>query len=337
MDLFNKGLRCLLTCCLMIPFMIYAQNENLNGQVPLLADTLVPPSTAENDPDARAQLAEYFTFDNHGTDYYYDLAWQVNQPCLFLATVQVWVYQGSTLIYNQSWTNIPIGGGAYSTTGWRFYPGPNASVSYTLTTNSTAWLCNETRSLYVTATTAPFKIPHNFTVSKDIYVGYVKLNWVCDSEYASDVRIYRDDVLIATVPKTQTEYLDYSAVPGQLYQYYVKSYRGGLESGASDKLDGRAVYLSASDGSAVGKVNLTWTDFPSGFEDRLVLERDGVEVIPNVNAGQVSYEDDDAQPGHIHNYTLKVYNEDILKLTVSDVGFALWSVFYSCFSPPGRD
>jgi len=322
MDFFDRKKLVSICCILLMPFVIYAQDENLHGPSPLLADTLVVTSPVEKDQDGQIELNEYFTYDNHGSDSYYDLAWQVNQPCLFLATVQVWVYQGSTEIYHQSWGNIAIGGGAYSTTGWRFYPGPNASVSYTLKTNSVAFLCNETRYLYVTAKTAPFKVPHSFTVSKDIYVGYVRLHWVCDSEYASDVRIYRDDVLIATVPKTQTEYLDYSVVPGQLYQYYVKSYRNGLESGASDKLNGRSVFLSASDGSSVGKVNLTWTDFPSGFEDRLILERDGVEVIPNVNAGQVSYEDDDAQPGQIHNYVLKVYNSDVLKLTVSDVGFA---------------
>ena len=107
--------------------------------------------------------------------------------------------------------------------------------------------------------------------------------------------------------------------------YYVKSNRYGLESEASDKLEGRAVHLTASDGSAVGNVNLRWNDFPKDFETKLVLERDGNEVIPNVTVGLTSYEDDDAQPGQIHNYTLKSYgseNGDVLKLTVSDVGFA---------------
>lgn len=323
MDFLKKRLMLTIFCVLLVPFMIYAQDDSQPEQGPPLADTLAPPPNVDKDKDPKIQIAEYFTFNNQGSDYYYDLAWQVNQPCLFLATVHVWVYREGVQYYYQSFGNIPWLGGAYSTTGWRFYPGPNATVQWKLTTRSDAWACGDnTHSLYVTAKTEPFKIPHTFTVSKDVHPGYVKLNWVCDSEYASHVCVYRDNVLIATVPKSQTEYLDYAALPHTLHEYHVRSYRSGLESGASDRLNGRAVHLSASDGSSVGKVNLKWNDFPSGFEDKLVLERDGVEVIPNVNPGQVSYEDDDAQPGQIHNYTLKVYNNDVLKLTVSDIGFA---------------
>jgi hypothetical protein len=178
MDFLNKSLMFVVCCLLLFPLIIYAQDDNQPEQGPLLADTLAPPPNADKDKDAEVQLAEYFTFNNHNTDYYYDLAWQVNQPCFWPATLQVWVHRGSTEIYHQTWTGVLLGGGAYSTTGWRFYVGPNASVSYTLTTNSVALWCNETRYLYVTATTKPFKIPHSFTVSKDIYVGYVKLNWV---------------------------------------------------------------------------------------------------------------------------------------------------------------
>ncbi|MCK4827410.1 hypothetical protein KA005_67385, partial [bacterium] len=323
MDFLKKRLMLTVFCVLLVPFMIYAQDDSQPEQGPPLADTLAPPPNVDKDKDPKIQIAEYFTFNNQGSDYYYDLAWQVNQPCLFLATVYVWVYREGVQYYYQSFANIPWLGGAYSTTGWRFYVGPNATVQWKLTTKSDAWACGDnTHSLYVTAKTEQFKIPHIFTVSKDVHPGYVKLNWVCDSEYASHVRVYRDNVLIATVPKSQTEYLDYAALPHTLHEYHVRSYRSELESGASDRLNGRAVHLSASDGSSVGKVNLRWNDFPSGFEDKLVLERDGVEVIPNVNPGQVSYEDDDAQPGQIHNYTLKVYNNDVLKLIVSDIGFS---------------
>ena len=103
--------------CIMTSFdFSYSQDEGQLAQGPPLADTLAPPPNVDKEKDPEIELAEYFTYNNHGTDYYYDISWQVNQPCLFLATVHVWVYRNGIQYYYQSFANIPWLGGAYSTT-----------------------------------------------------------------------------------------------------------------------------------------------------------------------------------------------------------------------------
>ncbi|MDI6766997.1 MAG: carboxypeptidase-like regulatory domain-containing protein [Bacteroidota bacterium] len=171
--------------------------------------------------------------------------------------------------------------------------------------------------------TVPFIRPENLTVSEDTTVGYVRMGWTCASDYATHFQIYRDDILLNTIPVTQKSYLDYSAVPGQRYSYKVRSYNNtsGLTSVYSDSKFGRAVFLNASDGSYDGKVYLTWTDFPVGFEDDLRLFRDGVRV-DGVFSNQVEKNDELVIPGKIHEYKLEVRKLNQLVLTITNYGFA---------------
>lgn len=235
---------------------------------------------------------------------------------------------------NMSWSN-----GSELTTYYRVYEGgtqiaTTTATSFTVNTTpgkTASWGVATYSSMYnVTSTsvqasmsTAAFKRPENFFASLDTTVGYVRLGWTCASDYATHFQIFRNNLLLATVPVGQKEYLDYSATPGIIYQYYVKSYNNssGALSAQSDVRDGCAVYLSASDGMPEGKVYLHWTNFPPNFETDLNLYRDGVSV-EGVFGNQNDKNDELAAPGRIHKYVLEVLRGTQVILSVSDHGFA---------------
>ncbi len=172
--------------------------------------------------------------------------------------------------------------------------------------------------------TAPFKRPEDFSASMDTTVGYVRLTWDCTSDYATHVRLYRDDAFLDSVPIAQNYYLDYTAVPGKKYKYQAQSFNtNGSHSATSDSAFGRSVYLNASDGddqTYSGYVNIDWTPFPPGFADELRLYRDEVELKPII-VNQYLKEDYGATPGEIHKYTLNVIRGTSVILTVEDYGF----------------
>jgi hypothetical protein len=209
------------------------------------------------------------------------------------------------------------------------------STSYTVSTtpgNSSVWGVATYSNYYGGHTssrvqqrrdTAPFKRPENFFASSDTTVGYVRLGWTCDSDYATQFQIYRDDLLYTTIPVAQKAYLDYDIFPGQQYKYYVRSYTAPLYSANSETQFGRSVFLSASDGTYEDEVYLYWTDFPDNpvFEDELVLYRDGVPV-EGVFPDQTEKYDRLVDPGKIHKYSLEVKKENNVRLIVNDHGFA---------------
>jgi len=242
---------------------------------------------------------------------------------------------GSDKYINMSWSN-----GSALTQYYKIYEdgveiGTTYSTNYTVSTtpgNSSNWgvatvgyyggWYTSTREDRVAATVLFIK-PENLTVSEDTTVGYVRMAWTCASEYATHFQIYRDDILLTTIPVAQKSYLDYSAVPEQRYSYKVRSYNNtsGLSSAFSDSKFGRAVFLNASDGSYDGKVYINWTDFPVNFEDDLRLYRDGVK-LDGVYSNQVYLNDELVDPGKIHEYKLEVRKLNQLVLTVSNYGFA---------------
>ncbi|MBI5476577.1 MAG: carboxypeptidase-like regulatory domain-containing protein [Ignavibacteriales bacterium] len=242
---------------------------------------------------------------------------------------------GSDKFINMSWGN-----GSELTNYYKIYEdgaeiGSTYSTSYTVSTtpgNSSNWgvatvgyysgWYTSSRVEQVAAT-VPFIRPENFFASEDTTVGYVRLGWTCTSDYATHFQIFRDDILLTTIPVAEKSYLDYSAVPGQRYTYQVRSYNNisGLYSSFSDSKFGRAVFINASDGSYDGKVYVNWTNFPDGFEDELKLYRDGVR-IDGVFSGQVEKNDELVVPGKIHEYKLEVLKNTQIKLTISNYGFA---------------
>ncbi len=206
-------------------------------------------------------------------------------------------------------------------------------TTYTVSTipdNSSHWgvATHSSYGLSVTVdavvATAPFKRPENFSASQDTTVGYIRLTWECTSDYGTFVRIYRDDVVLDSVPIAQNYYLDRAVTPGKTYKYQALAFNtDGRFSVRSDSAFGRAVYLNASDGddqTYPGYVNVDWTPFPSGFAGELKLYRDGTEIKPII-VGQYFKEDHGATAGQIHKYKLDVLQGTSVVLSVEDYGF----------------
>jgi len=159
-----------------------------------------------------------------------------------------------------------------------------------------------------TVTTAPYKSPANFTASKDTTVGHVLLNWTNTSDYATHVRVYRDDALVSTVAKTPGVYQDSGAQPGVEHAYKVVSYNSSsaLESPPSTDT-GRAFFFNASDGSETGRVKLSWTNIPfPDFASDVKIERGNGDPVGVFNIAQGSVDDKDAVPGRLYAYTIDV-------------------------------
>ncbi len=64
------------------------------------------------------------------------------------------------------------------------------------------------------------------------YPGYVQLLWDFNPDYdmvPTGFRVFRNDISIVTLEGQTHAYSDYTAVPGQVYNYYVQSYYGNEE------------------------------------------------------------------------------------------------------------
>jgi hypothetical protein len=242
-----------------------------------------------------------------GSDKYINMSWANGSTI----TQYYNIYQNGVQIATTYSTNYTV-----STT-----PGNSANWGVATTGYYNGWYTSS-RVEQARATVA-FIRPENFFASEDTTVGYVKMGWTCVSDYATHFQIYRDDILLTTIPFAQKSYLDYSAIPGFKHTYKVRSYNNssGLYSVFSDSKFGRAVFLNASDGTYDGKVNLTWTDFPVGFEDELWLYRDGVK-LDGVFSNTFLFNDELVVRGKIHEYKLEVRKNNQVVLTITNYGFA---------------
>lgn len=73
--------------------------------------------------------------------------------------------------------------------------------------------------------------PFNFSASDgdNNYPGYVQLFWEYNTDYApvpEGFRIFRNDISINVIDGQTYSYSDYSAVPGQVYSYYIQAFSG---------------------------------------------------------------------------------------------------------------
>lgn len=247
---------------------------------------------------------------------------------------------GSDKYLNMSWNNATsLATYNYDIFRNSEYKGTTANTSYTVNTNpadsatwgvavNTNW--GQSARTVVVGKTLPFIKPNNLSASVDTTVGYVRLNWECNSDYATHFQIFRDDSLRATVPVSQKNYHDYTDGPsGDLYfRYKVRSYNNSWlrSSDYSDTVNGRPAFLRASDGSETGAINVSWTTFPStiggtAWTDILLL-RDNSQILHFDPGHWVGGTYDVAVvPGILHAYTLNILNGNNLLLSLTDYGF----------------
>jgi hypothetical protein len=245
--------------------------------------------------------------NSNNSDKFINMSWQ-NGSAL---TTYYKIYEGNTQIATTSSTSYTV-----STT-------PGKTANWSVATYTSSFNGRTSTKVGATVSTAAFHKPLNFFASEDTTVGYIRLGWTCATQYGTQFKIYRDDLDFATIPVSQKSFLDYNTIPGQRYKYVVKSYNpnSSIFSAPSTEEFGRAVQFSASDGNYDGEVYLFWTDFPADYENELRIYRDGAR-LDGVFSNQVDKYDRDINPGKIHEYKLEVLNNNELRLTVYDHGFA---------------
>ena len=65
-------------------------------------------------------------------------------------------------------------------------------------------------------------------------------------------------------------------------------------------------------------IELTWADL-SSYVNKLILKRDGITLVELTNEDK-KFVDITAIPGYKHTYALELYEDDVLKLTLEDLG-----------------
>lgn len=163
----------------------------------------------------------------------------------------------------------------------------------------------------------------------------VELSLKSNSDYDTKMLLYRTDVIssekvLLTVLDTSAKtYHDIcnpldngSILNGGTYSYEVVSINAPNQDSISSVLSATQltylVDLTAQKNSSNKMILLQWSDLNS-YVDRLVIKRDGTPLA-EVNSTTNSFEDATAIPGFLHSYTLGLYVQDILKLTVRDSG-----------------
>ncbi|KAA3660967.1 MAG: LamG domain-containing protein, partial [Calditrichaeota bacterium] len=179
------------------------------------------------------------------------------------------------------------------------------------------------------ARTAPLKSPRNFTASKDTTNDYIHLKWERGSHWANQINIYRDGVMVDSVDAFEKEeYLDYTAIPGVEYEYYLTSYAENelftRESEPTDVQQGRTAFIKATDGQFVeGKnaVELTWSWIHRDSTDIIRVARDDTEF--QVSPGQKRLLDEGGQPGKLYKYSMYIRLKNGHEIRAMDYGFRL--------------
>ncbi len=168
---------------------------------------------------------------------------------------------------NSGWTS-----GTSYTVGSTFWGGVYTwRVKARNSAGESGW--SETRTLY-----RKYGAPSNLTLSGATQT-QVNLSWSASSDAPGNIdgyRIYRNGSAIATVGSSTTGYTDNGLSCGGSYSYYVKAYKGSLESDPSETRNlstsacsaGTPVLVSPADGAIFNEgqsITLSWTDTGDQF------------------------------------------------------------------------
>jgi hypothetical protein len=207
-----------------------------------------------------------------------------------------------------------------------FVVGPNTGQRYAMRYSESGDLgCSEwawTASHY--ATTVPLKNATSVTASSQVAFDYIDLSWGKGSDVPDQYlkyRIYRNNILIATLNGDVRSYRDTDVNPGDSFSYKISTYlpavsipfvgqltRSHEASGVSVTGSTKGIGLAATDGDFHNRVRITWLSL-SSFSDEIQIERSvpgssNYEELAIVNKNATSYSDYDGIPGF--NYTYRV-------------------------------
>ena len=202
---------------------------------------------------------------------------------------------------------------------------PGESYNWEVATHSTYVYSTTSSRVSNVGSTSAFRPPINLEITKESYIGYVYMVWGNNSDFATHFRIYRNGLLIATVPASQTSYQDWSVVNGKEYRYDIVSYNDAydLES-ASTSGTGSSwpMYPMASDGQYNNRVKISWrkvTEYSSSINE-VKIARDG-EEIGLVSASATTFYDYDAVPGKIARYSILPLQSGNELGTINEYGY----------------
>ncbi|NOY06359.1 MAG: hypothetical protein GXO82_06980, partial [Chlorobi bacterium] len=186
---------------------------------------------------------------------------------------------------------------------------PGTSATYVVRSVSRLNWKKSSRATNV-GSTKPFQNPTNVDASDNTYVGFVRVTWTRTSDFASHFRIYRDGMLIGTVPASKTTFDDRTIEDGVTHNYCVRSYHNDtpvMESVPTsgnpfscDNGRGFPIHPKASDGIYSNRVKISWDNLNS-VASEIKLYRDDDE-LGTVSANARSFYDYDGIPGKIHRY-----------------------------------
>ena len=227
--------------------------------------------------------------------------------------------QGSSVLYDDGATENPNG-------QWNYYghtgsPVPKFARTALITIdNSIAAEQSGSNDGYADLVSFHLKEDSNVTTSLDSTSGVVSVGWPAydlSGLTAPEIRVSRDNVVIATLAANLVNYSDSPLAPqtGDInYTYEVELYDGAVavaDSAGSTiltwPLTGLITDLTAIPDNLTGNVNLAWTAAGDEFQaDGIKIFRDAVEVgTLALNAD--SFTDTSATPAQTYFYTVRAY------------------------------
>lgn len=233
----------------------------------------------------------------------------------FMANKKIYHYPGSgkTITYNYT----------FRYTGRRSWSGDGCSGLATCLGDGVSCNCDYTfTGGFGSGSTVAIKAPRNVQASDEAYDSHVLVTWEKGSDIPNEklyYKIYRNNVLIATVPATEgLSYRDETASPGQTYTYVVTSFTDAFASGnhespktatgVSDPGSTFTLETTAADGTDYNRVKITWNDISSKGTENIRVERskpglsNQYEELAILNKNATSYSDIEAIAGYTYTY-----------------------------------
>lgn len=291
--------------------------------------------------------------NSNSSDYQVVLSWTYNNSycdCNQSTNLDVTVTQsgGNTIPSNflgsslsDLTENYPCGPGqsmdfdwSFHFTGRRQWTGDGCTVFATCLADCN---CDYTFSgSDVLASTSALKAPTGVTATDGVYDTKIIISWTKGTNVPDNLhqyRIYRDNVLIATVAGSNTSYENTGLTPGSSYNYTVKTYTPassfGLaheSTGASDMGSTFTMGLEASDGDFYNRCKLSWNDV-ADIADDLRVERSipgsmDREELAILSGNARAYNDQDGIPGYNYTYYITPIATGQNFLTDNDPGYS---------------
>jgi hypothetical protein len=205
---------------------------------------------------------------------------------------------------------------------------PGDTATWTVTSRS---LINggESEPIPTAGYTLPWYLPRWVTASDTTYVGKVRVTWTADSWYDTHYRVYRDDSLIATLPRSSVEgdsaqylYDDHEIEDSTRYRYCVVGYNAASTLEAPRICDDGRPYPilpNASDGMYTNRTKITWYDqAPKAEEVKIFRDND---EIGTVSSNATTFYDYDAVPGKLCTYWVAPVTDGKILGRASNQGF----------------